>query len=330
MKVRMPGKVVFLAISVMVLGLTGCSTVSLDKSASASSRSGLPAAGSGRGGYYMDDGPGDNPPAGLENLPDAQPRIEEYRKATLRPYEVFGKTYTPIADDSPLQQRGIGSWYGKKFHGQKTASGEIYDMYKMTAAHPTLPIPSYVRVTNLKNGKQVVVRVNDRGPFHSNRIIDLSYAAARKLDYLQAGSAELQVERITQQEIRNNMAAGQGSGVIIDSADLGGNAMQVQEIAPLAPAVAPAPVITTAAAPVQGMGGFQLQFGAFSSGENASKLRATLQEKLSGMVSSVEVIEVNGKFRVLSRGYDTRDAAQAVVKTIQDRGLASPYIVEQK
>jgi len=96
----------------------------------------------------------------------------------------------------PFTQRGTASWYGKKFHGQKTSSGETYDMYKMTAAHPTLPIPSYARVTNLANRKSVVVRINDRGPFHTDRIIDLSYAAAYKLGYTGAGSARVEIEAI--------------------------------------------------------------------------------------------------------------------------------------
>ncbi|KRB87822.1 septal ring lytic transglycosylase RlpA family protein [Noviherbaspirillum sp. Root189] len=168
----------------------------------------LPPAGSGRGGYYKDDGPGDAPPEGLLDTPDAEPRVEPYYARNSRPYVVFGKTYTPITHDQPFKQRGVGSWYGKKFHGQKTASGELYDMYKMTAAHPTLPIPSYVRVTNLTNDKQIIVRVNDRGPFHSSRIIDLSYTAALKLGYLGSGSTQLEIERLLPDEIaRINSAA---------------------------------------------------------------------------------------------------------------------------
>jgi rare lipoprotein A len=161
----------------------------------------LPPAGSGRGGYYQDDGPGDNPPDGLMDVPDAEPRIEPLIERANRAYTVFGKTYTPITDNRPFRQRGVGSWYGKKFHGQKTSSGELYDMYKMTAAHPTLPIPSYARITNLATGTQVIVRINDRGPFHSSRIIDLSYTAALKLGYLGKGSGQLEVERLLPDEI---------------------------------------------------------------------------------------------------------------------------------
>ena len=148
------------------------------------------------GGYYKDDGPEANPPANLASIPDAVPRSEPLHKYANRPYEVFGKKYTPIASVQPFTQRGTASWYGKRFHGQKTSSGEVYDMYKMTAAHPTLPIPSYVRVTNVANGRSVVVRINDRGPFHAGRIIDLSYAAAYRLGYIGAGSAQVQVEAV--------------------------------------------------------------------------------------------------------------------------------------
>lgn len=161
----------------------------------------LPKANSGRGAYYKDDGPGDNPPPGLELTLDAEPKVEPYSASGNKPYVVFGKTYTPMLDDKPFTERGIGSWYGKKFHGQKTSSGELYDMYKMTAAHPTLPIPSYARITNLANGKQVIVKINDRGPFHTNRIVDLSYTAALKLDYLGRGSSELLLERLLPADI---------------------------------------------------------------------------------------------------------------------------------
>ena len=126
------------------------------------------------GGYYKDDGPHERPPANLEQVADAMPRSEPLHKFANRPYEALGKRY----------------------HGQKTSSGETYDMYAMTAAHPTLPIPSYVRVTNVANRKSVVVRINDRGPFKSERVIDLSYVAAYKLGFIQSGQARVEVEAI--------------------------------------------------------------------------------------------------------------------------------------
>lgn len=151
-----------------------------------------------RGGYYLDDGPGANPPVDVASIPDAVPRPEPLLPRTMRPYSVFGRQYTPMSQLEPYRERGIASWYGRRYHGQPTSSGEPYDMYAMTAAHPTLPIPSYARVTNVANGRSVVVRVNDRGPFLQNRVIDLSYTAAAKLGYVEAGSAEVEVDLITQ------------------------------------------------------------------------------------------------------------------------------------
>ena len=179
-----------------LLILSGCSSIpKMDTSEqiSSSTSGGVTKRG---GGYYLDDGPGDNPPPNLVALPDAVPRDEPLRKANMRPYVALGKSYTPMTVLEPYKERGIASWYGRRYHGQKTASGEVYDMYAMTAAHPVLPLPSYVRVTNIKNGKSVVVRVNDRGPFHSDRLIDLSYTAAYKLGVLGGGSAGVEVESI--------------------------------------------------------------------------------------------------------------------------------------
>lgn len=148
------------------------------------------------GGYYLDDGPEATPPPNLDAIPDAVPRAEPLHRFANRAYSALGETYIPDTSLSPYQQEGIASWYGKRFHGRKTASGERYDMYGMTAAHRTLPIPSYVRVTSLATGKSVIVRINDRGPFSKNRLIDLSYTAAHKLDYLLAGSTRVRVERL--------------------------------------------------------------------------------------------------------------------------------------
>jgi len=157
-----------------------------------------------RGGYYKDDGPGDAATPNLATIPDAQPKVEPLHRFANRPYKVLGKEYVPLAASQPYQQRGVASWYGKKFHGQATSSGERYDMYAMTAAHTTLPIPSYARVTHLRSGRSVVVRINDRGPFRGNRVIDLSYAAAYKLGITKAGSAEVEVESINPARIRTS------------------------------------------------------------------------------------------------------------------------------
>ncbi|GAA0857553.1 septal ring lytic transglycosylase RlpA family protein [Aliiglaciecola litoralis] len=125
---------------------------------------------------------------------DVTPKYEPYLHASMRPYKVLGQHYVPLKTGKGYEKEGIASWYGQKFHGHLTANGEIYNMFTMTAAHKTLPLPSIVRVTNLSNGKQAVVRVNDRGPFHQNRIIDLSYAAAMKIGVLDTGTAHVKVE----------------------------------------------------------------------------------------------------------------------------------------
>ena len=148
------------------------------------------------------DGPPRAVPPGLDQLPDAEPRIEPLRVGgPNKPYEVLGRWYAPAAADVPWRERGLASWYGTKFHGRPTASGEVYDMFAMTAAHKTLPIPSYARVRNPANGREVVVRVNDRGPFVDGRIVDLSYAAALRLGLL-GGVAPVELVRITHDEIR--------------------------------------------------------------------------------------------------------------------------------
>ncbi len=134
----------------------------------------------------------------VSKIPDATPSyVKRTRAGNKSPYTVFGKTYILLGDSAGYRERGGASWYGTKFHGRRTANGEVYDMWAMTAAHKTLPIPSYVRVTNLKNGKSVVVLVNDRGPFHGKRIIDLSYAAAIKLGFAEQGVTDVEVVDVT-------------------------------------------------------------------------------------------------------------------------------------
>lgn len=148
------------------------------------------------GGYYLDDGPGDSPPADLDSIPEPIPQPEPLRRATMRPYVVMGQTYTPMRELTPYKARGVASWYGRRYHGKQTSSGEIYDMYQISAAHPTLPIPSYARVTNVATGRSVVVRINDRGPFIDSRLIDLSYTAAHRIGVIGGGSALVDVETI--------------------------------------------------------------------------------------------------------------------------------------
>jgi rare lipoprotein A len=169
----------------------------------ASGPRGSGSSGGGGGVASGRDGPGSNIPPKLASVPDAEPRIEPIRTSggTSKPYTVLGRGYAPLTDDRPFRESGLASWYGSKFHAASTSSGEPYDMYAMTAAHKTLPLPSYVRVRNPANGREVVVRVNDRGPFVDGRVIDLSYTAALKLDLLR-GVAPVEIERITNEDIR--------------------------------------------------------------------------------------------------------------------------------
>jgi len=253
------------------------------------------------GGYYKDDGPGANPPANLADIPDAVPRAEPLQRGPNRPYVVFGKAYEPMASLQPFRQRGMASWYGRRFHGQKTSSGEPYDMYGMTAAHPTLPIPSYARVTNLANGRSVVVRINDRGPFHSDRIIDLSYTAAYKLGYAAAGSAQVEVDSVLPGETQ--VAA-----------------------APPPPVEAPKPLLVATSSPPEA-GSVYLQLGAFSSRENAEDLRSRIARQLSWLADAVKVLSVGNLWRLHVGPYASSDAARAVAVRIESELSLKPLVV---
>lgn len=313
----------------------------------------LPPAGSGRGGYYQDDGPGEHPPENLQAIPDPEPKVEPYSTKGNRPYVVFGKTYTPISDNQPLKQRGVGSWYGKKFHGQKTSSGEPYDMYKMTAAHPTLPIPSYARVTNLKTGAQVIVRVNDRGPFHSSRIIDLSYTAALKLGYLGKGSGELEVERLLPDEIeRINAArlgrqeppvaqtpplqvAPQAEPARTESSQVPpSNAAELNQVLALfaEPATAqPEQSAPGFASTVQAAGGngFYLQLGAYGQAANAESARIRLQQSWRDTLPSIEMVQSGAVYRLYGGPFGSRAEAAKAAQLLQDSGQAKPLVVQR-
>ena len=148
------------------------------------------------GAYYLDDGPDKNPPENLDKILDAQPKYEALSKRANRPYVAFDKKYVPMKKIIPFEEEGYASWYGKRYHGKKTSIGETYDMYQMTGAHKTLPLPCYIKVTNLKNKRSVIIRVNDRGPFIDGRIIDLSYAAAHRLKIIKKGSELVKIEMV--------------------------------------------------------------------------------------------------------------------------------------
>lgn len=256
---------------------------------SASTGSAAPA--SGGGGYLAGDGPGADVPANLDSIPDAVPRYEPLHRYANRPYSALGKTYTPLQAPGNYKERGVASWYGKKFHGQRTSIGEVYDMYGMTAAHPTLPIPSYARVTNVANGKSVVVRINDRGPFLHDRIMDLSYAAAYKLGFTNSGSAEVEVESI----------AVDGNGPVVAAVD--NNSVKVE---PLAPATT-LPV-ETAGAPT---GKVFLQLGAFKSPQGAESFLSRMRAELGNSGKQLALYEKEGLTRVHLGPYASADEARS-------------------
>jgi len=148
----------------------------------------------------------DGPPkrkVNVARIPNAKPKVEPKSKIGNKPYTVFGKRYKVMKSSKDYKEKGTASWYGTKFHNRFTSSGEKYDMLAMTAAHKSLPLPTYVEVKNLRNGKKVIVKVNDRGPFHGKRLIDLSYAAAKKLDIVGNGTAKVEVTAIDPKNFKN-------------------------------------------------------------------------------------------------------------------------------
>ena len=267
---------------VVLLGLGACST-----------------APKGKPSYYADDGPPERVPDNLADVPEAVPREEPLHRFANRPYIVFGQTYVPVINREPTKERGIASWYGKKFHGQKTSSGETYDMFKMTAAHRTLPIPSYARVTNLKTGQSVVVRINDRGPFHSNRLIDLSYAAAQRIGLAARGSGMVEVERVFDAPVREP---------------------SISQTPPAPAAAVQTPLVIAESS------GLWLQLGAFSSHDGAASFRDKVARALSWNNEPIEISAHGGLHRVRLGPYRNREEAVAIADRVRQSLGFTPSI----
>jgi len=282
------------------------------------------------GGYYLDDGPGDNPPANLDQIPDAVPKREPLARGSMRPYNVMGQEYTPMTALQPYTARGIASWYGRRYHGKQTSSGETYDMYAMTAAHTILPIPSYARVTNLANNKSVIVRINDRGPFRYDRLIDLSYTAAYKLGVLGGGKAMVEVEAIipdagtpTTPSVAMSPPSGQappGDAAELPTAESPANAAPIAAAAATVPrqepiAVASAQPEPTAAQPIvpltTDLAGVFLQLGAFGSQDNANGYLSRLRAQVDWLAPALHVYAKDGLFRVHAGPYANQAEARA-------------------
>jgi len=278
------------------------------------------------------DGPGANPPPNLLRVPDAEPRVETLRSGgPNKPYEVLGQSFTPLTADLPLRDSGGASWYGRKFHGKPTASGEPYDMYAMTAAHKTMPLPSYARVRNPANGREVVVRVNDRGPFASGRVIDLSYTAALKLGLLN-GVAPVEVQRLTHDDIRSGRWR---NSTPLDMAAGPAAAAPPPPAASLLPPDDPAPGEALVPASAAQPRGWWLQLGAFRGRESALQLQQRLQlpvpdDAASAAAPAIAVFDDAGLFRVQAGPWPSRAQAQAVADRMRQQLGAAPLVLERR
>lgn len=281
------------------------------------------------GGYYQDDGPGANTPDNLDQVTSAIPREEPIRRAAARPYTVLGQSYQPMTGHGHYREEGVASWYGRKFHGKKTASGEPYDMYAMTAAHKTLPIPSYAKVARADGSRSVIVRVNDRGPFLHGRIIDLSYTAAHQLGLVGRGSGHVVVELIQPEDYARYQQPAATSPVIAQAApqetpapqkddNLGSWLTERGAARSADPAVQPVIAIRR---------GIYLQYGAFQSAENAESFRQRLAADLNGQAGQVELFAGGGFYRVQSGPYPDRESALRLAEHLQAEMAIAPQVM---
>ncbi len=274
------------------------------------------------------DGAPAQPPVGLGQQPDAVPRIEPIRAGgPNKPYEVDGRTYVPLTADVAVHETGLASWYGRKFHGRDTATGEPYDMYAMTAAHRTMPLPSYARVRNPANGREVIVRVNDRGPFHDDRVIDLSYTAALKLGLL-GGVAPVEVDRITFESIRTGSwresADARSFAAAADPAFDGSD--PIAEFArriEAEPAATPSPLPATS-------GGFWVQLGAFRERDGAAALRRQVAREADWLAPRLAIFDDQSIHRLQAGPYARRSDASAAAVRLQQLLQLTPTIVERR
>lgn len=317
----------FAGLIAAVLALAGCSTTLPVADTAAPQARPAPVPGKSasvqkRGGaYYKDDGPGDNPPANLDDIPDAQPRVEPLHRFANRPYNVFGQDYVPATAVMPFRQLGRASWYGKRFHGQPTSSGEPYDMYAMTGAHPTLPIPSYARVTHRASGRSVVVRINDRGPFHKGRIMDLSYAAAHRLGYANVGSAEVEVEAIVPDGVEM---------IATETPIPPMPGRQPTGLVPPAPAPAEPPVQLAMAEPTtltDASRGIFLQLGSFSSQANAEGFRGLVRDTFADQADRLAVLADGKRYRLHLGPFASVAEAKGEAERIARELKFRPFVV---
>lgn len=258
-----------------------------------------PVAPQSGGGYLAGDGPGADIPANINDIPDAVPKSEPLHRYANRPYVALGRTYTPQTVPGHFRERGIASWYGKKFHGQRTSNGDTYDMYGMTAAHPTLPVPSYARVTNVATQKSVVVRINDRGPFLHDRVIDLSYTAAHRIGVIGNGSAEVEIESLAPNANVTTLVRAEP--------------VQVQPLEAAEPPK-PAPIATSTIG-----GNVFLQLGAFRSRDAATSFLEKMRAELGDAGKQVTLFVKDGLTRVHLGPYASQGEARSNAESLQER-----------
>lgn len=250
-------------------------------------------------------------------LKDAIPTGELPGRRGNATYSVYGKTYTPMSSTKGFSQEGESSWYGRKFHGHLTSNGEVYDMFAMSAAHKTLPLPSYVRVTNLANNKHVVVRVNDRGPFHKDRIIDLSYSAAYKIGMLKTGTANVKVEVIPVKSAQ--VAKVNAAKIAINTNTVKTNPIKTSQVKPNQ-----AQSLTKNATPTNNLKQYFIQV--FASG---SKTKATETAKGLNLLYQLPVVakEVGALFKVRVGPIESIDEAQNVTEQLKQNGYEQAFML---
>jgi rare lipoprotein A len=254
------------------------------------------------GGFYTDDAPDRAPAVDLDRVAEPEPTAEPLNASANQPYTAFGRDYVPLAKPGEYRRQGTASWYGRKFHGQRTTSGEFYDMFALTAAHPTLPIPSYARVTNLTNNRSVVVRINDRGPFSSGRIMDVSYAAAHRLGFVEEALANVEVESL----VPPTTAA--ASPPVVVKAE---------------PAPLPLPPLPVASEPA----GIFLQLGAFANPTNAENFSARVKRELDWLQQPLSVFGAKGVYRLHLGPFRTRGEAAQVATRIREALEVKPMVI---
>jgi len=323
----------YLVAAVLLATMSGCGMLTqreaprAERPPTVSKAPGTPAP---RGGYYLDDGPGENPPADLDGIPEPTPRLEPLHRGASRPYVVMGRSYTPMTTLAPYKARGIATWYGRRYHGKQTSSGETYDMYGMTAAHTTLPIPSYARVTNLRTGKSVVVRVNDRGPFFEGRIIDLSYTAAHRLGVLAGGAAMVEVEAIIPDASGTMVATAPTPPPPLAPAPEAAPSVAPREAQPPArstpAAEPPSPAASAPQVPLMAdASGVYLQLGAFGSRENAESFLARLKAQVDWL--ALHIFPRDGLFRVHAGPYANQGEARQIADRISQALGIKPMVL---